>query len=203
MPVSELTPLQRAISGTVEARRELEAGLRPIREAVEEADAWEDEYTFGGQLRLAAALITAGIGPKVVYVQGEGDFDTHENQREGHDQLMAGLDGGLGAFWSELERAGMSDRAVVMTASEFGRRPEDNDGGTDHGTASAHLIMGPGVAGGRYGEAPSWTRFDGEGNAIHTVDYRSLYATAVEGWLGAPHQEVLQGEYEVLPVFEA
>ena len=203
VPVSELTPLQRAISGTVEARRELEAGLRPIREALEGSEDDEDQYTFGGQLRLAASLITAGIGPKVIYVQGEGDFDTHENQRDGHDQLMAGLDGGLAAFWSELDRAGMTERAVVMTASEFGRRPEDNGGGTEHGTASSHLVMGPAVAGGRYGEAPSWTRFDPEGNAIHTVDYRSLYATALEGWLGAPHVDVLQGEYEVLPLFTA
>lgn len=204
MPLAELTPLQRAISSTVEAQRRLESGLAPLRSALE-ADGeefWElDELV--GQLTLAAGLITSGVGPQVIFVHGAGDFDTHEDQRSRHGELLTALDRGLAGFWSALGDAGMADRAVVMTTSEFGRRPEDNDGGTDHGTAGAHFVMGPAVAGGRYGEAPSLDRLDDEGNPVHTVDYRSLYATVLDGWLEAPAAEILHRDYETLPLFRA
>ena len=95
----------------------------------------------------------------------------------------------------------MSDRVVVMTTSEFGRRPEDNDGGTDHGTAAGHFVIGPAVVGGRFGESPSLTRLDGDGNLIHTVDYRSLYGSVLGGWLGAGPDDILRGQYETLPMF--
>lgn len=202
VPLAELTPLQRAIGSTVTAQRQLQAGLAPLREAIEQEESDEDEEAgyLARQLDLAAGLITSGVRPRVVYVQGEGDFDTHEDQKDRHGELMTELDSGLAAFWGRLEQAGVADQALVMTASEFGRRPEDNDGGTDHGTASSHFVMGPGVQGGRYGEAPSLSRLDEEGNPVHTVDYRSIYATVLDGWLGANHPDLLDASYETLPL---
>ena len=94
----------------------------------------------------------------------------------------------------------MSDRAIILTASEFGRRPRDNGGGTDHGTAAAHMLIGPAVAGGRYGASPSLTRFDRSDNLIHTVDFRAVYATVLDSWLGADADSVLGATYERIPV---
>ncbi len=91
-----------------------------------------------------------------------------------------------------------------LTARSLGQQQhdrEDNDGGTDHGTAASHFVVGPKVVGGRYGESPSLTKLDSDGNLIHTVDYRSLYASVLDGWMGAGHPDILRAEYETLPLF--
>jgi len=116
---------------------------------------------------------------------------------------MAELDLGLARFFDLVDEAGVGDRAVVMTTSEFGRRAADSDGGTDHGTAATHFVVGPAAQGGRYGETPSLRRLDADGNLIPTVDFRSLYASVLEGWLGAGAEENLRGSYESLALFPA
>ena len=200
VPLSELSAVERAIRGTTAARAALDTKLSPLRRTLEEGDDGEGDG-FAKDLRVAAQLVASDSPPKVVYVHGYGDFDTHENQRAVHDRMMAELDAGIETFFATLDAAGATDRAVLMTTSEFGRRPEDNDGGTDHGTASTQLIVGAAVNGGRYGEPPSLRRLDDDGNLVHTVDFRSSYATVLDGWLEAPHQEILRAEYEILPVF--
>ncbi|HHC07400.1 MAG TPA: DUF1501 domain-containing protein [Actinobacteria bacterium] len=197
VPLDELTPVERAIRGTTLARADLDARLAPLRRAVADGDT--DEGGFVADLRLAAALVAGESPPKAIYVHGHGDFDTHEDQPAVHGRLMADLDAGIEAFFETLEAAGATDRAVLLTTSEFGRRPEDNGGGTDHGTASTLLVVGAPVRGGRYGEPPSLRRLDADGNLRHTVDFRSVYATVLDGWLGAPHEEILRAEYETLP----
>ena len=201
MPLTELTPLQRAISSTVEAQRVLQAELVPLQEAMGSNEDSE-EAGFADQLRLAASLIVSGVQPRVIYIHGHGDFDTHENQRETHDQIMAEFDRAVAVFNDTLNAGGAADRAVLMTTSEFGRRPGDNDGGTDHGTAATHLLIGAPVAGGRYGEPASFTKLDEDDNFIHTIDYRSMFATVLDGWLGVHHPDVLNETFETLPVFQ-
>ena len=88
----------------------------------------------------------------------------------------------------------------MMTVSEFGRRPGENGSGTDHGTAAPHFFIGPGVKGGRYGETPSLTALDDHGNLVHTVDFRSIYATAVQGWLGVDADAILGKGFEPIPL---
>lgn len=148
---------------------------------------------------LAARLINSGVSPTVIYIHGFGDFDTHLGQLDRHGDLMTQLDAALEGFWREL--GPNADRAMVLTASEFGRRPRENGSGTDHGTAAAHVLIGPAVNGGRFGETPSLTNLDSAGNLIHTVDYRSVYATVLDSWLEADADTVLGTEYERLPVF--
>ncbi len=202
VPLSELSAVERAIRGTTAARQTLDAKLSPLRRTLEAGDDGDgDADGFAKDLRVAAQLVASDSPPKVVYVHGYGDFDTHENQRAVHDRMMAELDAGIETFFSTLEAAGVADRAVLMTTSEFGRRPEDNDGGTDHGTASTQLVVGAAVNGGRYGEPPSLRRLDEDGNLIHTVDFRSTFATVLDGWLQAPHSEILRADFEVLPIF--
>jgi uncharacterized protein (DUF1501 family) len=90
---------------------------------------------------------------------------------------------------------------VIATYAEFGRRARENQsGGTDHGTASAHLVLGGGVKGGLYGAAPALDRLDGEGNLPHAVDFRGYYATFLERWWGIDSRAVLGGRFDILPI---
>jgi uncharacterized protein (DUF1501 family) len=199
VPLTELDPIRRAIASTAAIQHELQRGLEPLGRALESLEV--DTYNLEGQLALAGALVASQISPRVVYVHGAVDFDTHEEQVDRHATLMGELDRGLGHLFSIVEGAGVQDRVVVMTTSEFGRRAEDNNGGTDHGTAGVHMVMGSAVAGGRHGESPSLDRLDADGNLVHTVDFRSLYATVLDDWLGAGHEDILHGSYEKLGLF--
>ena len=129
-----------------------------------------------------------------------GGFDTHANQIEDHDALLLEFSEAVAAFWNDIAAHGHADEVVVMTWSEFGRRPAGNaSGGTDHGSAAPMFLLGNPVLGGLYGERPSLTDLD-HGNLKFTTDFRSVYATALEGWLGAPSDDVLGGRFETLPL---
>ncbi len=154
------------------------------------------------KLVLAARLINANLGIRVISVN-LGGFDTHSDQLGSHANLMARLDEGVGAFFSTVA-AGFKARTTLMTFSEFGRRPEDNDtSGTDHGTAASHLVIGDRVAGGLHGAAPSLTKLDNYGNLVNTVDFRQLYATVLDQWLKADSRQVLGYNFGSLPLFKS
>jgi uncharacterized protein (DUF1501 family) len=136
----------------------------------------------------------------VIYVNGLGDYDTHQGEAERHPALMADLDAGIASFFTALEHAGEADRALVMTVSEFGRRPAENGSGTDHGTAAPHFLVGSRVTGGRYGAPPSLTQLDDHGNPVQTTDFRILYATALQEWLGIEAEPIVGRGFAPLPV---
>ena len=120
-----------------------------------------------------------------------------------HAALLAEVDSGLKRFFATLDPA-LAGRVTVMTMSEFGRRPRENDSrGTDHGTASAAFVIGSKVRGGLYGAYPSLTNFDRDGNLVATVDFRSYYATILRDWLAADDGAILGGTYERLGFFNA
>ncbi len=181
---------QQAIGAAVGARSELAAALNGTSTAQTRRPNIENE------LALAAKLINSGVSPTIIYVHGFGDFDTHLDQRARHDAMMTELNTALEGFWGALGEN--AERVVVLTASEFGRRPRDNGSGTDHGTAAPHLLIGPAVAGGRHGEPPSLTALDSTNNLIHTVDYRSVYASVLDQWLQADADTIMGAEYERL-----
>ena len=113
-----------------------------------------------------------------------GSFDNHANQARNYQVLLEQLASGLAAFAQSMETAGLWDRVLVMTYSEFGRRAGENgSAGTDHGTAAPHLMMGGRIRGGFYGDQPP---LDGlaDGNLVHRVHFRSLYATVAREWWG-------------------
>jgi uncharacterized protein (DUF1501 family) len=140
---------------------------------------------LGRQLGLVARLILAGA-PVEVFKVTHGGFDTHARQRGQHDRLLGELAEGLAWLRGALTEAGRWSELLLMTYSEFGRRAAENgSGGTDHGTAAAHLLMGGAVKGGLYGEAPSLSALD-KGDLRHTVDFRSLYAMVARRWWGLP-----------------
>ena len=102
---------------------------------------------------------------------------------------------GLMALRTALIEVNRWDTSLVMTYSEFGRRAAENgSGGTDHGAASTHLVLGGAVRGGIYGNPPDLKHLD-DGNLVHTLDFRNYYATALERWWGIPSEDVFGSSY--------
>jgi uncharacterized protein (DUF1501 family) len=101
-----------------------------------------------------------------------------------------------------MKRIGRDKDVTLMVYSEFGRRPAENTSlGTDHGTANHVYLIGQPVKGGHYGQAPDFTRLNVEGNVNPTVDFRRVYATVAQQWMGADSAALLNGKFETLPVF--
>ena len=157
----------------------------------------QPEDPLAAKLDLCARLINANVGIRVLSVI-YGDFDSHADQPPMHDARMAELDAGIQAFHARLHD-GYKARTLVLTVSEFGRRVKANrSNGTDHGAAGTLLAVGPQVKGGFYGELPSLTDLDRQGNLKPKVDFRSVYATVLDTWLAADSGEVLGGAHENL-----
>jgi uncharacterized protein (DUF1501 family) len=156
---------------------------------------------LAGRLRLVARLIKAGFDARVYYTAQSG-YDTHANQLQAHANLLSGFAGAVRAFLDDLAAAGVADRVVVLAFSEFGRQLRENaSAGTDHGTAGPVFLAGPGVRAGLAGRAPSLSDLERREPKM-AVDFRQVYATVLEGWLGLPSQ-ALEGAFERLPLFRA
>jgi uncharacterized protein (DUF1501 family) len=154
-------------------------------------------------LQLAAQLIVTGTGVKILHVT-LGGFDTHYTQQQRHDDLMGYLDGAVSAFYNDLAGHGMSDRVLVATWSEFGRRPRENaSAGTDHGTAAPVFLIGDSVTPGLYGEMPSLTKLDTSGNLGYSVDFRSVYQEILQSHLDVDAKEVFSQTFEPLPILKS
>ncbi|MFN0072681.1 MAG: DUF1501 domain-containing protein [Chloroflexota bacterium] len=152
---------------------------------------------FGRALQQTAVLAAAELGTRVLYVS-IGGFDTHANQRNTHAGLLTQLSDGLAALQKDLEHSGQADRTLILAFSEFGRRVRENgSGGTDHGAAGPMFIIGNRARGGLYGEYPDLTNLD-EGDLKHSTDFRQVYATVIEDWLGASAHSVLGGSFDRL-----
>ncbi|MEM9200341.1 MAG: DUF1501 domain-containing protein [Actinomycetota bacterium] len=147
------------------------------------------ETDLAFQLQIAAGLLASDTGVRVIHVE-LGGFDTHDSQMYGHDDLMRNLGPSLAAFHDDLAARGLADKTLTLTTSEFGRRPEENQSGTDHGTAGPALLSGP-VNPGLFGDAPPIERLDDDGNLIATTMLDDYYATIAEGWLGIDANLVL------------
>ncbi len=136
---------------------------------------------FAQQLQTVAQLISSGIDTPVYRVRLDG-FDTHQGQLQRHGRLLKQLGKGLDVMARSLKRMGEWDNTLIMTYSEFGRRAaENNSGGTDHGTAAPHLLLGGGVRGGLFGDAPDLSQLH-DGDPDYTLDYRGLYEHVLNAW---------------------
>ncbi len=153
---------------------------------------------LGRSLALAAQMIGSQTGTRVIYVS-HGSFDTHVNQKPTQNRLLAELSDAMRAFYDDLGGHGNDKRVLTMTFSEFGRRIAENaSGGTDHGEASPLFLIGGGVKGGLYGTAPNLGA-NAMGNLGFTTDFRSVYATVLERWLGRPSASILAGTFPTIP----
>jgi uncharacterized protein (DUF1501 family) len=159
---------------------------------------------LAGQLRLIARLIKAGIGTRVYYARQSG-YDTHSAQLGTHAGLLTELSGAVLALLDDLAAAKLADRVLVLAFSEFGRTVQENgSAGTDHGTAGPVFLAGAGVKPGLAGTMPSLVELDPKhGDLKMSTDFRQVYATVLEDWLGLPAKSALAGSFERLPLFRA
>ena len=156
---------------------------------------------FGNGVRAAAQVVASqkGKGGVPVITLTLGSFDTHQNQPGLHANLLKQLAEGLAALKSAFTELDAWERTLVMTFSEFGRRPRQNSSnGTDHGTVAPHFVAGGAVRGGLYGQAPDLSRLDGTQNAGYSTDFRQLYATVARDWWGVKPDAVTRGHFEPL-----
>jgi uncharacterized protein (DUF1501 family) len=163
--------------------------------------------SLANALQMVAKIMTTVPETDLGYVS-IGGFDDHSTQIGSvqeptnkllgiHATLLKNFSQAVKAFTDDMDAHGMRD-VVLMTFSEFGRRPNENASrGTDHGRASPAFVIGNPVRGGLYGQYPSLeaTALDSAGNPKETVDFRSIYATILDKWLGADSKSILGGSF--------
>jgi uncharacterized protein (DUF1501 family) len=206
----------KAVAAGPDAKKELDAFLaRSALDAYATADRMAGIFAAkdGGasypatelarQFRLLARLIKANIGTRVFFTRQPG-YDTHSGQVGSHPTLLRALGGALRAFFDDLTTAKLAERVVVLTFSEFGRTVRENDsGGTDHGTSGPVLLAGA-VKPGPVGKTPSLLDLDPQYGDLRTeIDFRRVYATILEDWLGLRAKAALEGDFTKLPLFSA
>jgi uncharacterized protein (DUF1501 family) len=146
-------------------------------------------------------MINADFGTRVFYLS-IGGFDTHSEQLRQHEQLLGQIANAVAGFFAQLQQGNNADRVLVMTYSEFGRRVRENGSrGTDHGAASCLFVVGPGVKGGPVGAHPKLDDLADGDLKFHT-DFRQVYATLLDGWLGCDSRAVLGSKFDPVPLLK-
>lgn len=159
----------------------------------------------GADLRVVAQLIEAHVGVRVFSTDasGGGDiggFDNHAGQKDNHAALLHQLSQAVAAFVDDLQGRGLLDRVVLVSFSEFGRTIKENGRrGTDHGSAAPMLVVGGRIRPGLIGQHPSMTETENGGPKHHT-DFRRVYATLLDNWLGIDSQTVLGEKFDPLEI---
>jgi uncharacterized protein (DUF1501 family) len=151
-----------------------------------------------------ASLIAAGMPTRLYYTSYRHNaFDTHVQQPDLHQRLLTYVSDSVAGFMKDMQRIGRADDVVMLVFSEFGRRvPENTSLGTDHGTANHIYLIGKPVKGGHYGTPPKLDALDEGDNLVFTTDFRRVYASIIEGWLGyRDTRKLLSGNFETFPIF--
>ncbi len=147
-----------------------------------------------------AQVHCADLGTRVLYTTAPyNSFDTHATQMSAHARLCAGVSQTVSDFFDDLKEHNAAENVVLLLFTEFGRRVRDNGSGTDHGAGGAAFVIGDAVKGGLYGEYPSLApdKLD-NGDLQFNNDFRGLYATLLENWLGLDAKPIVNGSFEKL-----
>jgi uncharacterized protein (DUF1501 family) len=175
-----------------------------VREAWANYHSPVDYGITGLDLPKVVSLIDADMPTSLYYVSYRNNaFDTHVFQNDLHQRLLTYTSDAVSAFMLDLERIGRADDVVLMIFSEFGRRvPENVSLGTDHGAANVMFVVGNPVTGGHYGEIPSLTALTEGDNLQYTTDFRRVYQTMMQGWLGqGDTSSILNGSFTGFDMF--
>ena len=197
------------------ARGDVHKFLLDVNQSAREASAlvsqaWENyNSTRNPDLRLldldrVVALIENDFPARLYYVRLRNSlFDTHVSQESPHNRQVQYCSDAVWGFFEEMKRLGKQDEVAILVHSEFGRRlPENTSLGTDHGTANVTFVLGGGVTGGQYSTPPSLTELVLGDNLQHTTDFRRVYATLIEEFLGYSKSEnVLGRKFQTLGMF--
>lgn len=154
------------------------------------------DSSIARKLRGIAQVHLAGLGSRIFYCD-HASFDTHAGQQPLHATLWTQVTEGLEAFMADLREHDAADNVVILMFSEFGRRVRDNGSGTDHGAAGATFMIGDKVKGGHYGEYPSLKAEKlVQGDLNPSMDFRSIYSTILDKWMGMDPVPIVNGTYE-------
>jgi len=154
------------------------------------------DSSIGKKLKGIAQVHLAGLGSRVFYCD-HGSFDTHADQLGIHHKLWSQVSQAIRDFFDDLEEHNAADNVVMFLFSEFGRRVYDNGSGTDHGAGGVCIAIGKGVKGGMYGQYPSTKAKDlDQGDLVPDLDFRSVYTSLVEDWLGLDPVPIVGGTFE-------
>jgi uncharacterized protein (DUF1501 family) len=147
---------------------------------------------LGTRLRRLAHVLSQPLGTRVATVDCSGNFDTHNDQPGRLASLLGDVSSSLAAFQADLQLRGLDDRVLTFVWTEFGRRLRGNrSAGTDHGAGGVAWVMGPHAASGVLTEYPALDRLDANGNLRVTADFREVYASLIEQWLGTPAEGII------------
>jgi uncharacterized protein (DUF1501 family) len=151
----------------------------------------DGDHWFCQNLSALAAMIDVGLPIRCVSVSAPGGYDTHDSQASSFADDIGITFDTLEAFQADLESRGLADRVITLVYSEFGRRPEQNETGTDHGAAGAAFVMGSRVQGEMVGEWPGLAQLDEDDNVRHTSDFRGLYCSLLEQWFNEDAAQII------------
>jgi len=163
-------------------------------------------FQLAWSFRTIAQLIRADVGIRIFFTElgggGIGGFDNHANQLGNHCALLEQLSESVAAFIHDLKRDKLLARVILMTFSEFGRTVKENGRrGTGHGAAAPMFLLGGRLRGGLIGPRPSLTDLDNGSLKFHT-DFRRVYATVLDRWLGFESRIVLDKQFEPLDILD-
>jgi uncharacterized protein (DUF1501 family) len=185
-----MTQARRAIGQTERLRQQLGAFddyTSPV------AGLYPTGTRLSNQLSGLAAMLGAGLPVQVATLSAVGGYDTHEDQAGTLASNLQRTCDAVFAFQRDLEARGLDDRVLIEMWSEFGRRPEENGGGTDHGAAGLAFVVGKHAGGTMIGGFPGLSSLDEDDNLLHTSDFRSMYCTLLESWLGVDAGPIIPG----------
>jgi uncharacterized protein (DUF1501 family) len=178
-------------------------GAQLIGEAIARHKTLVDYGIVPTQLPKVAALIAAKHSARIFYASYRNNaFDTHVQQGDLHSRLLTYTSDAISAFFKDMQRLGRAQDCTMLVFSEFGRRPkENNNSGTDHGTAGPMFVIGPKVKGGLYGSPVDLEKLNETDNLSHTVDFRRVYASVIDEWMGGNSKIVLNRDFETMRLF--
>ena len=150
------------------------------------------------KLRDIAQVHLADFGTRIFYTQ-HASFDTHAGQLPIHAQLWKDVSEAVYDFYADLREHDAADNVILFMFTEFGRRMHDNGSGTDHGAGGVAFAIGDPVVGGHHSEYPSRKPEDLEqGDLVPNIDFRGVYSTLLEEWLGMDAKPIVGGSFEKL-----
>ncbi len=168
---------------------------------------------LANQLKTIARLIKGGLKTKI-YLCSMGGFDTHGAQvfenvttSGNHANLLKDFADSVNTFFKDLDQLGIGDQVAACTFSEFGRTARENGSlGTDHGTLAPMFVFGKNIQAGVSGNSPNLGTLTQDNQLTDMQhDYRQVFATLLQDWLGANNfvleQTMFQG-YTKIPAVD-
>jgi len=177
------------LAGARDAARQTVALQEQLAPLSGRSPAWTAPASYPGgsfprRLAVLAEMLGMGLPLRCVALDANGGYDTHDDQNGSLPGQLNLFAASIAAFQADLIARGLADRVLIQVWSEFGRRPRENGGGTDHGAGGLSLLIGSRVTGTLVGEFPGLATLDAQDNLRHTVDFRHVYKHIVQDWLG-------------------